>query len=81
MNIRSFYLIAIVILSLGLLYEWNSEQTSLSIKKHFDSAFTLAYEDDAKYAKLENEELSLVVSVANGSIVEARLKKLSLIHI
>ena len=75
MNIRSFYLIAIVILSLGLLYEWNSEQRSLSIKKHLDSGFTLAYEDDAKFAKLENEELSLVISVANGSIVEARLKK------
>ena len=75
MNIRSFYLIAIVILSLGLLYEWNSEQRSLSIKKHLNSGFALAYEDDTKFAKLENEELSLVISVANGSIVEARLKK------
>mgnify|MGYP001237296120 CR=1 FL=1 len=75
MNIRSLYLVAVVVLSLGLLFEWNSEQRSASIKKHFDYASSFVYEDEGKFVKIHNEELSLVVSVANGSIVEARLKK------
>ena len=75
MNIRSLYLALIVFLSLALLYEWNSEQKTKSIKQHLDTVGSSTYKDDSKFVSIENDELSLVVSVSNGSIVEARLKK------
>ena len=75
MNIRNFYLIGVVLLSLGLLYEWNSEQKSKSIKKHFDSVNSLSVESNKNFVILENDELSLVISISSGSIVESRLKK------
>ena len=75
MNIRSLYLALIVFLSLALLYEWNSEQKTKSIKRHLDMVGSSSYKDDSKFVSIENDELSLVVSVSNGSIVEARLKK------
>ena len=75
MNIRSLYLALIVFLSLALLYEWNSEQKSKSIKNHLDSVGSSFFENDDRFVSIENNELSLVISVSNGSIVEARLKK------
>ena len=75
MNIRSLYLALIVFLSLALLYEWNSEQKTKSIKQHLDMVGSSSYKDDSRFVSIENDELSLVVSVSNGSIVEARLKK------
>ena len=75
MNIRSLYLALIVFLSLALLYEWNSEQKTKSIKQHLEMVGSSSYKDDSKFVSIENDELSLVVSISNGSIVEARLKK------
>ena len=75
MNIRNFYLVGIVLLSLGLLYEWNSEQKSKSINKHFDSINILSVESNKDFVTLESDELSLVISISSGSIVESRLKK------
>ena len=75
MNIRSLYLALIVFLSLALLYEWNSEQKSKSIKNHLDSVGASFFENDDRFVSIENNELSLVISVSNGSIVEARLKE------
>ena len=75
MNIRSLYLALIVFLSLALLYEWNSEQKSKSIKNHLDSVGSSFFENDDRFVSIENNELSLVISVSNGSIVEARLKE------
>ena len=75
MNIRSLYLALIVFLSLALLYEWNSEQKTKSIKQHLDMAGSSSYGDDGRFVSIENDELSLVISISNGSIVEARLKK------
>ena len=60
---------------MGLLYEWNSEQKSKSINKHFDSIDSLSVESNEDFVILENDELSLVVSISSGSIVESRLKK------
>ena len=68
MNIRSLYLALIVFLSLALLYEWNSEQKTKSIKQHLDMVGSSSYKDDSKFVSIENDELSLVVSVSNGSI-------------
>ena len=75
MNIRSLYLALIVFLSLALLYEWNSEQKTKSIKQHLDMVGSSIYGDDGRFVSIENDELSLIVSISNGSIVEARLKK------
>ena len=75
MNIRSLYLALIVFLSLALLYEWNSEQKSKSIKNHLDSVGSSFFENDDRFVSIENNEISLVISVSNGSIVEARLKE------
>ena len=60
---------------MGLLYEWNSEQKSQSIKNHLDSVGSSFFQNDSGFVSIENDELSLVVSISNGSIVEARLKK------
>ena len=68
MNIRSLYLALIVFLSLALLYEWNSEQKTKSIKQHLDTVGSSSYKDDSKFVSIENDELSLVVSVSNGSL-------------
>ena len=75
MNIRSLYMALIVFLSLALLYEWNSEQKTKSIKQHLDMVGSSSYKDESRFVSIENDELSLVVSISNGSIVEARLKK------
>ena len=75
MNIRSLYLSSDCFLSLALLYEWNSEQKTKSIKQHLDMVGSSSYKDDSRFVSIENDELSLVVSISNGSIVEARLKK------
>ena len=65
----------IVFLSLALLYEWNSDQKTKSIKQHLDMIGSSSYKDDSRFVSIENDELSLVISISNGSIVEARLKK------
>ena len=69
MNIRSLYLALIVFLSLALLYEWNSEQKTKSIKQHLDTVGSSSYKDDSKFVSIENDELSLVVSVSNGCLL------------
>ena len=60
---------------MGLLYEWNSEQKSKSINKHFDSINSISVESNEDFVTLESDELSLVISISSGSIVESRLKK------
>ena len=75
MNIRSLYLVLIVFLSLGLLYEWTYEKKVQSIEDHLASAKSSKYFIEDGYIQIENEELVITVSVNSGSIVESRLKK------
>ena len=60
MNVRSLYLTLIVFLSLALLYEWNSEQKTKSIKQHLDMVGSSFYRDDSRFVSIENDDLSLV---------------------
>ena len=75
MNIRSFYIIGIVLLSLGLLYEWSSEKRNASIQKQL----VLAAGQNGLFGDglvlIESEELIVVVATKTGAIVETRLKK------
>ena len=75
MNIRSFYIVGIVLLSLGLLYEWSSEKRNASIQKQLVLAAGQSglFGDDL--VLIESEELIVVVATKTGAIVETRLKK------
>ena len=75
MNIRSFYFVLVVALSLGLLYEWTSEKKDQSIKSHLQEDLYSGFDIGGKHAYIENDELSVVIAVQTGAIVETRLKK------
>jgi len=76
MNIRNIYWLIIVVLSGALLFEWTSEKKIEAIESHMmlvESMGQIGLGED--HVAIENEELFIVVSVENGSIIEARLKK------
>lgn len=75
MNIRSVYLLLIVVLSLGLLFEWSSEKKNESIEQHLEELMSPSFEVGSDYVVVENEELYVVVRINDGAIVETRLKK------
>ena len=75
MNIRSFYIIGIVLLSLGLLYEWSSEKRSASIQKQLTLGSNHGGSLEEGLVLIESEELVVVVATKTGAIVETRLKK------
>ena len=62
MNIRSFYIIGIVLLSLGLLYEWSSEKRNASIQKQLTLGQDLGGSPEEGLVLIENEELAVVVA-------------------
>ena len=75
MNIRNVYLFLIVVLSLGLFFEWSSEKKNLSIENHLLDAKSSVFDIGDGYVVVENEELYVVVEVQTGKIVETRIKK------
>ena len=75
MNIRGIYTILIVLLSLGLLYEWSSEKRNASIQKQLDLALQESGGYEAGVISIESDELVVKVAVDTGAIVETRLKK------
>ena len=79
MNLRKVYLGVIVVLSMALFYEWNSENQKLSELEQLRvadiEAVTSRVTDDGGFVYLENDELRLKISTSTGSIVESRLKK------
>ena len=75
MNIRNIYFALIVALSLGLLYEWSSEQRSQSVEDHLLDASFPSFEVGEDYVAIENQQLYVVIAVNTGAIVETRLKE------
>ena len=79
MNLRKIYLGVIVVLSMALFYEWNSENQKLSeieqLRVAGVEAATSQVTNDGNFVYLENDELRLKISTSTGSIVESRLKK------
>jgi YidC/Oxa1 family membrane protein insertase len=75
MNIRRVYWGLLVILSLGLLFEWTSEKKNESIQGHLDGAAYSSFELGEGYLSIESDDLSVVVAIKTGAIVETRLKK------
>ena len=75
MNIRSVYLFLIVVLSLGLLFEWSSEKKEAAVKSHLLEVGLPGYETRDGFVVLENEKLRVVVEAQTGYIVETRIKE------
>ena len=79
MNIRKIYVVLIVLLSMGLFYEWTSEKRSAVQLKHMELVDVLArdslYSSGDEYIFLENDLLEIKIAIATGAIVESRLKK------
>ena len=75
MNIRNVYLFLIVVLSLGLFFEWSSEKKNQSIESHLLDVKSSVFDVGDDYVVVENEELYVVVEVQTGKIVETRIKK------
>ena len=77
MNIRNFYFFLIVVLSLLLLFEWTSENKDISTQAHLEESIKLETEREVSggFVTINSKELSLVISVESGAIVETRLKK------
>ena len=77
MNIRNFYFFLIVVLSLLLLFEWTSENIDISTQAHLEESIKLETEREVSggFVTINSKELSLVISVESGAIVETRLKK------
>ena len=73
MNIRGIYISIIVLLSMGLLYEWNSEQRSKVISNHLEIAAASKEGLGEGLTQIKNDKLSVVVNVNTGAIVETRL--------
>ena len=79
MNLRKVYLGVIVVLSMALFYEWNSENQKLSeieqLRVADMEAATSQVSDGGSFVYLENDELRIKISTSTGSVVESRLKK------
>ncbi len=75
MNIRSVYLFLIVVLSLGLFFEWSSEKKETAIKSHLLEAQLPGYETRDGFVVIENSKLYVVVETKTGYIVETRIKE------
>ena len=74
MNLRGIYLAAIVFLSLALLFEWNSEKKAESVEMHLQSASKSKMTSENGFVSIESDDMTLVISISNGSIVESRFK-------
>ena len=79
MNIRKIYAVLIVLLSMGLFYEWTSENRSAVQLKHMElvneSTRDGLYSFDDEYIFLENNLLEIKIAIATGAVVESRLKE------
>ena len=81
MNLRKVYLGVIVVLSMALFYEWNSENQKLSEIEQLRvadadiEASASQVTSGGNFVYLENDYLRLKISTSTGSIVESRLKK------
>ena len=78
MNIRKIYVVLIVLLSMGLFYEWTSGNRSEVQLRHMELVDVLArdysYSPGDEYIFLENNLLEIKIAIATGAIVESRLK-------
>ena len=75
MGLRNFYWVVVVVLSLGLLFEWTSEKRYQSIQNHVNEDWSSGFDMGGSNTYIENDELYVVIAVETGAIVETRLKK------
>jgi YidC/Oxa1 family membrane protein insertase len=79
MNIRKIYVGLIVLLSMGLFYEWSSDGKLAEQSAHLELAMVEnakpSVSDDGEYVYIENDLLKIKIAIKTGSIVESRLKK------
>ena len=75
MNIRGFYWVLLIGLSLTLLFQWTAEKRQEAVAEHLSSVMSSGFSLEDGYASIENDDLVVVVSVPTGNIVETRLKK------
>ena len=79
MNIRKIYVGLIVLLSMGLYYEWSSDGRLAEETAHLEVAMIEnakpSVSDNGEYVYIENDLLRIKIAIRTGSIVESRLKK------
>ena len=75
MNVRSFYWVLLIGLSLTLLFQWTAEKREETVNKHLLSALSSDFVLGDDFVSIESDELLVVISVSTGNIVESRLKK------
>ncbi|MDA9754994.1 membrane protein insertase YidC [Gammaproteobacteria bacterium] len=75
MNIRGFYWVLLIGLSLTLLFQWTTEKRQEAVTEHLSSVMSSGFSLEDGYASIENDDLVVVVSIPTGNIVESRLKK------
>ena len=75
MNIRGFYWVLLIGLSLTLLFQWTAEKRQEAVNDHLSSAMSSGFSLGDDYASIENDDLLVVVSIPTGNIVETRLQK------
>ena len=75
MNIRGFYWVLLIGLSLTLLFQWTTEKRQEAVTEHLSSVMSSGFSLGDGYASIENDDLVVVVSIPTGNIVESRLKK------
>ena len=75
MNIRGFYWVLLIGLSLTLLFQWTTEKRQEAVTEHLSSVMSSGFSLEDGYASIESDDLVVVVSIPTGNIVESRLKK------
>ena len=77
MKTRNYYLLGAFGLLVVMMYLFTSQNRVIDIEKHLEAAkkYEQGVSDNPGVVKIENEKLDVLVEVATGNIIEARLKE------
>jgi len=77
MKTRNYYLLGAFGLLVVMMYLFTSQNRVIDIEKHLEAAkkYEQGVSDNPGVVKVENEKLDVLVEIASGDIIEARLKE------
>ena len=77
MKTRNYYLLGAFGLLVVMMYLFTSQNRVIDIEKHLEAAkkYEQGISDNPGVVKVENEKLDVLVEIASGDIIEARLKE------
>ena len=77
MKTRNYYLLGAFGLLVVMMYLFTSQNRVIDIEKHLEAAkkYEQGISDNPGVVKVENEKLDVLVEIATGNIIEARLKE------